>query len=73
MPDPTLSLNGTAAYDVLTRRAICGRPCAEDAQLFNAMHSVQTEIVTKLYMYYKEAWWQGLTLVHFSAQLERFL
>ena len=30
---------------------------------YRAMHSVQSEIVTKLYLYYRKAWWRHLGLV----------
>jgi len=33
-----------------------------DDEMYKAMHSVQTEIVTKLYIYYKDAWWLKLNL-----------
>lgn len=33
---------------------------APDTRTYNALHSVQTEIVTKLYLYYKNAWWYDL-------------
>jgi len=34
----------------------------EERELYNAAHSVQTEIVTKLYLYYDDAWWHKLGL-----------
>lgn len=35
---------------------------AVNGEMYAAMHSVQTEIVTKLYLYYKDAWWVKLNL-----------
>lgn len=37
-------------------------PGAVNANLFSALHAVQTEIVTKLYMHYSDAWWRKLNL-----------
>jgi hypothetical protein len=34
----------------------------EEAELYDAAHSVQTEVVTKLYLYYDDAWWYKLNL-----------
>lgn len=33
-----------------------------EKEAFDAMHSVQTEIVTKLYLYYEDAWWYRMGL-----------
>lgn len=34
----------------------------EEQELFEAAHSVQSEVVTKLYLYYDDAWWYKLNL-----------
>ena len=34
----------------------------EERELYDAAHSVQTEVVTKLYLYYEVAWWLKLGL-----------
>lgn len=34
----------------------------EEHELFEAAHSVQSEVVTKLYLYYDDAWWYKLNL-----------
>jgi len=34
----------------------------EERELYKAAHSVQTEIVTKLYLYYEDVWWHRLNL-----------
>ncbi|VEU40048.1 unnamed protein product [Pseudo-nitzschia multistriata] len=40
----------------------------EEKRTYDSLHSVQTEIVTKLYLYYEDAWWYklGLTQGDFS-------
>ena len=35
---------------------------AEEKFTYDSLHSVQTEIVTKLYLYYEDAWWYKLGL-----------
>jgi hypothetical protein len=34
----------------------------EEELIYDSLHSVQTEIVTKLYLYYEDAWWYELGL-----------
>jgi hypothetical protein len=39
-----------------------GDALEEEKLTYDSMHSVQTEIVTKLYLYYEDAWWYKLGL-----------
>ena len=34
----------------------------EEREVYDAAHSVQTEVVTKLYLYYEDVWWHKLGL-----------
>uniref|UniRef100_A0A7S4T5Q1 Amine oxidase domain-containing protein n=1 Tax=Ditylum brightwellii TaxID=49249 RepID=A0A7S4T5Q1_9STRA len=36
----------------------------EESRIFDSLHSVQTEIVTKLYLYYNNSWWHDLGLTN---------
>jgi len=36
----------------------------EEKDVYDSMHSVQTELVTKLYLYYEDAWWYKLGLTN---------
>jgi hypothetical protein len=42
---------------------------SEERELYDAAHSVQTEIVTKLYLYYEDAWWHRLKLYNGDFEL----
>mmetsp|Transcript_101720 Transcript_101720/g.175487 ORF Transcript_101720/g.175487 Transcript_101720/m.175487 type:complete len:710 (-) Transcript_101720:76-2205(-) len=41
-----------------------------DTRTYQAMHSVQSEIVTKVYLYYKKAWWYDLGLKNGAFSLD---
>lgn len=42
---------------------------ATETEIFDSFHSVQTEIVTKLYLYYNNSWWYDLGLTEGDFEL----
>lgn len=43
---------------------------SEEREMYNSAHSVQTEIVTKLYLYYDNVWWHKLGLFNGDFEMQ---
>lgn len=54
----------------IVRKSVLPLQQAEETAILDSLHSVQTEIATKLYLYYEDAWWYklGLTDGEYSMQ-----
>lgn len=47
---------------ILRKSSIPHASVNDERELYDAAHAVQTEVVTKLYLYYDDAWWHKLGL-----------
>ena len=81
--DPGLALTFASGAQATAEKTILNipqRPLLEimrgspslglDASAFAAAHAVQTEVVTKLYLYYDVAWWRELGLTSGDFKLD---
>ena len=62
VPQAILNVPQRPLLKILRKSNIPFRSAAKERSLYDAVHSVQTEIVTKLYLYYDDAWWYKLGL-----------
>lgn len=62
VPQVILNVPQRPLLKILRKSNIPFGSASEERSLYDAVHSVQTEIVTKLYLYYDDAWWYKLGL-----------
>lgn len=68
--DVVLNVPQRPLLKILRKSSIPGLEMSNVKEIYDALHSVQTEIATKLYLYYSDAWWYKLGLTNGEFEME---